>query len=104
MAAKRKQTVGVIFGGRSVEHDVSIVTGHQIMQAFDPEYTEIVPIYIDREGRWFTGEPLLNLKNYTNEIPSLAGVLPVALSPSVQHHGLIINPSPTGLFAKRQIK
>lgn len=104
MAAKRKQTVGVIFGGRSVEHDVSIVTGHQIMQAFDPEYTEIVPIYIDREGRWFTGEPLLNLKNYTNEIPSLAGVLPVALSPSVQHHGLIINPSPTGLFAKSQIK
>ncbi len=70
----------------------------------DPEYTEIVPIYIDREGRWFTGEPLLNLKNYTNEIPSLAGVLPVALSPSVQHHGLIINPSPTGLFAKSQIK
>ena len=64
MAAKRKQTVGVIFGGRSVEHDVSIVTGHQIMQAFDPEHNEIVPIYIDREGRWFTGEPLLDLKNY----------------------------------------
>ena len=104
MAAKRKQTVGVIFGGRSVEHDVSIVTGHQIMQAFDPEHNEIVPIYIDREGRWFTGEPLLDLKNYTNEIPSLAGVLPVALSPSVQHHGLIINPAPSGLFAKSQIK
>lgn len=104
MAAKRKQTVGVIFGGRSVEHDVSIVTGHQVMRAFDPEYTEVVPLYIDREGRWFTGEPLLDLKNYTNEIPSLAGVATAALSPSVQHHGLIINPAPSGLFAKSQIK
>ena len=37
MSAKRKTTVGVIFGGRSVEHDVSVVTGHQIMNAFDPE-------------------------------------------------------------------
>ncbi|MBE2272401.1 MAG: D-alanine--D-alanine ligase [Anaerolinea sp.] len=104
MAAKRKQTVGVIFGGRSVEHDVSIVTGHQIMRAFAPEQTEVVPIYIDREGRWFTGDPLLELKNYTNEIPSLAGVVPVALSPSVQHHGLILNPTPSGIFGKSQIK
>jgi len=104
MAAKRKITVGVIFGGRSVEHDVSIVTGNQVMRAFDPELTEVVPIYIDREGRWFTGDPLLDLKSYTNEIPSLAGVSPVALSPSVQHHGLIINPTPSGLFAKSQLK
>jgi D-alanine-D-alanine ligase len=104
MSAKRKQTVGVIFGGRSVEHDVSIVTGHQVMRAFDPEYTDVVPIYIDREGKWFTGAPLLDLKNYTNEIPSLAGVAPVVLSPSVQHHGLILNPTPSGLFAKSQLK
>ena len=104
MAAKRKTTVGVIFGGRSVEHDVSIVTGHQVMSAFDPSHYEVVPIYIDREGRWFTGAPLLDLKNYTNEIVSLAGIQPVALSPSVQHHGLILNPKPTGLFGKSQLK
>ncbi|MEO8393086.1 MAG: D-alanine--D-alanine ligase family protein [Chloroflexota bacterium] len=104
MSANRKATVGVIFGGRSVEHDVSVVTGHQIMQAFDPERYEVVPIYIDREGTWYTGDPLLDIKNFQNEVVSLAGVLPTLLSSSVQHHGLIINPTPTGLFAKAQVK
>ncbi|MEO1646024.1 MAG: D-alanine--D-alanine ligase, partial [Chloroflexota bacterium] len=41
----RKTTVGVIFGGRSVEHDVSIVTAQQIMSAFDATRYEVVPIY-----------------------------------------------------------
>ena len=104
MSAKRKTTVGVIFGGRSVEHDVSVVTGHQIMSAFDPERYDVVPIYIDREGMWFTGDPLLDIKNFQNEVVSLAGVQQTLLSPSVQHHGLIINPTPTGLFAKAQVK
>ncbi len=104
MSAKRKTVVGVIFGGRSVEHDVSVVTGHQIMNAFDPEHYEVVPIYVDREGRWFTGDPLRDIKNFNNEVVSLAGVLPTLLSPSVQHHGLIINPTPSGLFGKSQVK
>ena len=104
MSAKRKTTVGVIFGGRSVEHDVSVITGQQVMQAFDPERYEVVPIYIDREGMWFTGDALLDVKNFQNEVVSLAGVQQTLLSPSVQHHGLIINPTPRGLFAKAQIK
>lgn len=104
MSAKRKSTVGVLFGGRSVEHDVSVVTGHQIMNAFDPERYEVVPIYIDREGRWFTGEPLREIKNFENEVASLSGVLPCLLSPSVQHHGLITNPTPSGFLGKSQVR
>ena len=46
------------FGGRSVEHDVSIVTGHQIMNAFPADSYEVVPVYISRDGRWFTGDAL----------------------------------------------
>ena len=103
MSANRKTVVGVIFGGRSVEHDVSIVTGHQVMKAFDPERYEVVPIYIDRQGKWFTGEPLNDLKNFKNEIVSLKGVQSVILSPSVQHHGLIINPT-AGRFEKAEMK
>jgi D-alanine-D-alanine ligase len=103
MSAGRKTTVGVIFGGRSVEHDVSIVTGHQVMRAFDPEFYEVVPIYIDRDGRWFSGGPLLDLKNFTDEVTSYKGVQDVILSPSVQHHGLILNPT-AGRFDKSQVK
>lgn len=104
MSVKRPLTIAVIFGGRSVEHDVSIVTGHQVIDAFDKTRYEVIPVYIDREGRWFTGDPLLNLKNFQNDVTSLAGVTPVLLSPAVNHHGLIINPNPSGLFAKSQIK
>jgi D-alanine-D-alanine ligase len=103
MSAKRKTTVGVIFGGRSVEHDVSVITGHQVMRAFDPERYEVVPIYIDREGKWFSGEPLADLKNFKNEVVSLKGVESVVLSPSVQHHGLILNPT-AGRFEKSEVQ
>jgi D-alanine-D-alanine ligase len=103
MSAKRKTTVAVLFGGRSVEHDVSVVTGNQVMRAFDPDSYDVVPVYIDRDGRWFTGEPLLDLKNYQNEVVSLKGVQEAIISPATHHHGLIINPT-AGRFAKSQVK
>lgn len=92
MTTRRKTTVAVIFGGRSVEHDVSVVTGNQIMRSFDADRFEVIPVYITRDGRWFTGEPLFDLKNYENEITSHKGIESVILSPSTNHHGLIVNP------------
>jgi D-alanine-D-alanine ligase len=103
MSANRKTTVAVIFGGRSVEHDVSIVTGHQIMRAFDATRYEVVPVYIGRDGRWYTGEPLLELKNFQDEIVSYKGVVTAILSPSVQHHGLIVNPM-SGRWQRSEIQ
>jgi D-alanine-D-alanine ligase len=47
--------VGVIFGGRSVEHEVSLVSARAIMQALDPRRYEVVPIGITRLGRWVIG-------------------------------------------------
>src|SRR5688500_12464058 len=52
--------VGVVFGGRSVEHEVSIVTAHQLMEVLGARH-EVVPIYIARDGRWFTGAALNDL-------------------------------------------
>ncbi|MGH9748550.1 MAG: D-alanine--D-alanine ligase A, partial [Candidatus Polarisedimenticolia bacterium] len=46
--------VGVIFGGRSVEHAVSLVSARAIMGALDPGRYEVVPIGITRQGRWLT--------------------------------------------------
>jgi D-alanine-D-alanine ligase len=103
MNAKRKTTVAVIFGGRSVEHDVSVVTGNQIMRAFDPERFEVVPVYITRDGRWFSGDPLMDLKNYENEVTSHKGIEQVILSPGTNHHGLIVNPV-VGRLQKNSVK
>jgi D-alanine-D-alanine ligase len=101
--SSRSTVVGVVFGGRSVEHDVSIITGQQVIRAFDPARFDVIPIYIDRNGRWFTGDPLLEVKNFKNEVVSLKGVESAIISPSVQHHGLIINPT-AGRFEKSEVR
>jgi D-alanine-D-alanine ligase len=55
--------VGVAFGGRSVEHDVSIITGLQALEVLTERH-EPVPIYIARSGRWYTGGELKDLDSY----------------------------------------
>jgi D-alanine-D-alanine ligase len=103
MAANRKTTVGVIFGGRTVEHDVSVVTGHQAMRALlTAGRYDVVPIYIDRGGRWYTGAPLMDLNNYNSNLTDLMGIQEVALSPSTQHRGIITNPG-SGFLSKSRI-
>lgn len=65
-----KTVVGVFFGGRSTEHEISVISANQAINAFNPDKYEIVPIYISKEGRWYTGAQLLTLSNYRN-IPAL---------------------------------
>ena len=48
--------VGVIFGGESVEHEVSIITAVQAMNFINSQKYEVVPIYIDKKRNWYTGE------------------------------------------------
>jgi D-alanine-D-alanine ligase len=61
--------VGVAFGGRSVEHDVSIITGLQALGVLQERHSPI-PIYIARSGRWYTGEALRELSVYQQDPPS----------------------------------
>ncbi|MGH2698729.1 MAG: D-alanine--D-alanine ligase family protein, partial [Actinomycetota bacterium] len=91
-------SVGVIFGGRSVEHDVSIVSAHQAMAVLAEDH-DIVPIYIAREGRWYVGEALNDLEVYRNERWAEAGA-EAFIPPSAGYGGLYV-PSP-GRFAKAQ--
>jgi D-alanine-D-alanine ligase len=51
----RKMRVGVIFGGRSGEHEVSLASARSVMNAMDKEKYEIVPIGITKDGRWIAG-------------------------------------------------
>ncbi|MDE2635574.1 MAG: D-alanine--D-alanine ligase [Chloroflexota bacterium] len=104
MSAQRRITVAVIFGGRSVEHDVSIVTGHQIMNAFPVEQYEIVPVYISRDGRWFTGDALAKLDSFKDDgVLRRDGLRACLLSPDTRHHGLIVDPL-AGRLRKSEVK
>lgn len=98
-----KRTIGVFFGSRSVEHDVSIVTAHQIMSAFDPARYDVVPVYITRNGRWLTGPGLKDIKNFQYDVATLANVRETHLSSSTAHSGLITPPM-VGRFGKSRFQ
>lgn len=52
---KRKVRVGVIFGGKSAEHEVSLQSAKNVIEAIDKEKYEVVPIAIGKEGKWHIG-------------------------------------------------
>lgn len=56
--------IGVIFGGKSVEHEISIISAIEAMGYADESKYKIVPIYIDKDNTWYTGEHLKNIINF----------------------------------------
>ena len=60
--------VAIIFGGESCEHDISIITGIQLIKNMNEYLYNIVPIYIDKNGRWLTSKNFNDLDNINNEI------------------------------------
>jgi D-alanine-D-alanine ligase len=57
----KKIRLGVLFGGRSGEHEVSLTSAASLMKALDPAKYEVVPIGITREGKWLVGSAADNL-------------------------------------------
>jgi D-alanine-D-alanine ligase len=56
--------VAVLFGGRSVEHEISIITGLQIIENLDTSRYRAMPVYVAADGSWYTGEALLDRQLY----------------------------------------
>jgi D-alanine-D-alanine ligase len=83
--------VGVAFGGRSVEHDVSIITGLQALGVLEERHSP-VPIYIARSGRWYTGDALRELSVYQRD-----GADPSAEEVHFDlHNGRLLRAAPAG--------
>ena len=69
--------IGVIYGSRTCEHDVSIISALQAAQALDKKKYNVTYIYIGREGTWYTGEALADVKFYEHFDPEkVTRVLP----------------------------
>jgi D-alanine-D-alanine ligase len=96
-----KVRVGVVFGSRSVEHEVSVITGQQVIAALDKTKYEVIPIYITKSGAWFTGEKLMDITNFKDEKAVLVGCDPVSLSPDPGVGGLVIRREEKGGLFKR---
>lgn len=59
-----KINVGVFFGGESVEHEVSIISAMQAMDAIDLDIYEVIPVYISKDSRFYTGKKLRDIETY----------------------------------------
>ncbi len=64
-----KTNIGVFFGC-STEHEISVISASQAMSAIDRSVYDVTPVYITKQGHWYTGEALFDVSNY-RDIPSL---------------------------------
>ncbi len=94
-----KKRVGVIFGGRSVEHEVSVITALQVMENIDKSKFDAIPIYINKEGRWFTGNSLKDINNFKNK--TMKDAKEVLFTPTYKNNNMYIHPEKKGLFGKK---
>jgi D-alanine-D-alanine ligase len=93
----RRLRVGVIFGGRSVEHEVSLVSARAVIANLSPERFEIVPVGITKEGRWVTAaDPQVLLQGgpgagglTERSLSGLAGTRSAAVTGDSGDHGLL---------------
>jgi D-alanine-D-alanine ligase len=90
MTTQKKLRVGVIFGGRSGEHEVSLASAASVIRALDPEKYEAVPIGISKDGRWLVGtgaqKMLAEVLKYGARVslppdPTSASLVPLTPSP-----------------------
>lgn len=95
-----KKSVGIIIGGKTVEHEVSIITGLQVLDNIDKEKYEPRIIYIQKDGKWYVGNSLHNINNYkVKKFEDAYEVLP-----GFKNGKLILYPHPDikqGFFGKK---
>ena len=83
----KKCALAVLFGGRSSEHEVSLMSARSILENLDQEKYQVYPVGITREGRWLLYEgPCSGLENSAWEEQAV----PAFLSPDPQVHGLVV--------------
>lgn len=99
-------TMAVIFGSRSCEHDVSIISALQFMDAADKAGYRVVPLYVTRDGLWYTGAPLRRIEAFRTFDPQTEGITRVQLDTSANAGDLWAWPprQEGGLFHRREMK
>lgn len=93
------KTLLVAFGGMSPEHEVSVLTAIQAMAALSSRHT-VLPLYISKSGKWYTGSVLKELERYQdlNALENMA--TPCTFSKDITGRAVLLETGKTGLFKK----
>lgn len=98
----RKIRIGILFGGQSNEHEVSLASARSVMKAIDPEKYEVVPIGITKRGQWLaSGDPMAALRSGVDSdgVPRLASMLAPDPSGSGRAELVQLTPDSRGALA-----
>ena len=99
-----KLQLGVIFGSRSCEREVAIISAVQLMNNVNTEKYDVIPVYIDEYGQWYTGEPLKKVSTFVRFDPDAPGLTPVYLDMISGSGALIATQPAVGLWDRpRQV-
>lgn len=94
----KKLKVAVLFGGRSPEHEVSIITGIQVMNALDKNKYDVLPVYIAKDGRWVKGNATFYLpETFRNLDTAVSNKKSLLISSNPNTKGLIQEPRAVSL-------
>ena len=89
-----KTNIGVFFGGRSTEHEISVISASQAMAAINRDKYDVTPIYISKQGKWYTGEMLFDTKNYRDMDALIAKCQEVYMRPIYGDYNLYKSKKP----------
>ena len=99
-----KKQVGVIFGSRSCEREVAIISAVQLMRHADKEKYDVIPVYIDESGNWYTGSPLKEIESFKPFKPDREGIIKVSPDLSSGSGALLAFHRKTGLMSKERLE
>ena len=99
-----KKKIGVIFGSRSCEREVAIISAVQLMRHIDREKYDTIPVYIDDSGNWYTGSCLMDINAYKPFHSEQSGIVKVFPDLSSGSGALLTINRASGLFAKEKIE
>ena len=99
-----KLQLGVFFGSRSCEREVSIISALQMMNHVDTEKYDVVPVYIDQDGAWYTGPALRELRTFAPFHADAKGVENVNLDLTSGSGALLAYRPGKGLFTPAKLE
>lgn len=92
--------VGIVFGGQSPEHEVSVITSIQAAAVLDRKKYFPVPVYVAKSGLWYTGADMLDISAYTDVDALLARSRTLRLQPTGGSSLILQSISKGGLFGQ----
>ncbi|EFW23938.1 D-alanine--D-alanine ligase family protein [Solobacterium moorei] len=96
-----KLNIAVFFGGESVEHEVSIISAHQAIEALDKNKYNVIPVYVSKERKLYVSDLLKDISNYKDLKHLISQCTQVSITS--EDNRVVIRPVKPSLFGPKEL-